>query len=160
MDLSADFKGTSFDVEMNRLVCGQSVLRKGLLKVNGLETPRFSLSIDMERFNLADFAGEGKKPFQIPLIPQESILGRASGEMSLTAKDVSLGNIPGKNLEIHSIMVNRKITISALKLGLFDGEADIAGAIDLSGKLPGLSATGKVGKIKSDLALKALRKHD
>jgi hypothetical protein len=156
MDLFADFKGTSFDVEMNRLVCGQSALRKGLLKVNDLESPRFSLSIDMERFNLIDFAGEGKKPFQIPLISQGSILGRASGEMTLTAKDIFLGNIAGKNLEIHGIMVNRKITIPSLKLGLLDGEADVEGAIDLSGKSPGLFATGKVGKIKSDLALKAL----
>ena len=64
VDLSADFKGTSFDVEMNGLTCGQSVLRKGVLKVNGLETPRFSLSIDMERFNLVDFTGAGKKPFR------------------------------------------------------------------------------------------------
>ena len=155
MDLFADFKGTSFDVQMNALTCGQSVLRKGVLKVNGLETPRFSLSIDMERFNLADFAGDGKKPFRIPLIPQESILGRASGEMSLKAKEVTLGNIPGKNLDINGVMADRKITVSELKMGLFDGEADIEGAIDLSGKSPNLYTTGKVGKIKSDLALKA-----
>jgi len=155
VDLSADFKGTSFDVEMNGLTCGQSVLRKGVLKVNGLETPRFSLSIDMERFNLVDFAGAGKKPFRIPLISQESILGRASGEMSLKAQNAALGNIPGKNLEINGDMADRKITVSELKMGLFDGEADIKGTIDLSGKLPNLYATGKMGKIKSDVVLKA-----
>ena len=38
VDLLADFKGTSFDVQMNALTCGQSVLRKGMLKVNGLES--------------------------------------------------------------------------------------------------------------------------
>jgi hypothetical protein len=156
MDLFADFKGTSFDVELNRLVCGQSVARKGLLKVIGLEAPRFSLSIDMDRFNLLDFAGDGKKPFTIPLIPQQSLLGRSSGDMSFKAKDIALGNIAGKNLEINGVMANRKITVAGLKLALFDGEADIAGAIDLSGKSPGISATGKVGKIKSDLVLKAL----
>jgi hypothetical protein len=156
MDLFADFKGTSFDVEMNRLVCGQSVVKKGLLKVTGLETPRFTLSIDMERFNLFDFTGDGKKPFTIPLIPQQSLLGQVSGEMSFKAKDVTLGNIAGKNLEISSVMANRKITVSGLKFAFFDGEANIEGAIDLSGKSPNISVTGKARKIKSDLALKAL----
>jgi uncharacterized protein YhdP len=155
MDLFADFKGTSFDVQMNALTCGQSVLKKGLLKVNGLEAPRFSLSIDMERFKLTDFAGDGKKPFGIRLIPQESILGRASGEMSLKAKEVTLGNITGKNLEINSIIIDRKITVPELKLGLFDGEAALEGTIDLSGKSPNLYVNGKIGKMKSDLALKA-----
>ena len=74
----------------------------------------------------------------------------------LRHKDATLGNIPGKNLEINGDMADRKITVSELKMGLFDGEADIEGTIDLSGKLPNLYATGKVGKIKSDLALKAL----
>ena len=155
MDLSADFKGTSFDVQMNALTCGQSVLKKAVLKVDSLETPRFSLSIDMERFNLVDFAGDGKKPFRIQIIPQQSVLGRASGEMSLKAKDVTLGNITGKNLEINSVMADRKINVSALKMGLFDGEADIRGVVDLSGKSPNLYTDGKVGKIKSDLVLKA-----
>jgi hypothetical protein len=155
MDLFADFKGTSFDVQMNALTCGESVLKKGVLRVNGLETPGFSLSIDMERFNLNDFTGEGKKRFRIPLIPQESVLARARGEMSLKAKEVTLGNIAGKNLEIDSVMADRKFTVSELKLGLFDGEAAIQGAIDLSGKSPNLSANGKLGKIKSDVALKA-----
>jgi hypothetical protein len=155
VDLLADFKGTSFDVQMNALTCGQSVLRKGVLKVDGLETPRFSLSIDMERFNLVDFAGDGKKPFRILLIPQESILGHASGEMSLKAQNVTLGRIAGKNLEISSVMADRKITVPELKMELFEGEADIQGTIDLSGKLPNLYTNGKVGKIKSDLALKA-----
>ena len=99
--------------------------------------------------------GTGRNLLRIPLIPQESILGRASGEMSLKAKEVTLGNIPGKNLNIIGVMTDRKITVSELKLGLFDGEADIEGVIDLSGKSPNLYTTGKVGKIKSDLALKA-----
>jgi hypothetical protein len=156
MDLFADFKGTSFDVEMNRLVCGQSVVRKGLLKVTGLEAPRFVLSVDMERFNLSDFAGDGGKPFAIPLIPQQGLIGRSSGEMSFKVKDVTLGNIAGKNLEISGVMASRKITVAKLRLALFDGEADVEGAIDLSGKSPALSTSGKVGRIKSDLALKAL----
>ena len=155
VDLFADFKGTSFDVQMNAFTCGQSVLRKGMLKVNGLEAPKFLLSIDMERFNLTDFAGDGKKPFIIPLIPQKSILGRASGEMSLKAKEVTLVNIPGNNLDINSVMNDGKIIVSGLKMSLFDGEAAIEGAIDLSGTSPNLNASGKLGKIKTDLALKA-----
>jgi hypothetical protein len=155
IDLLANFKGVSFDVQMNALTCGQSTLRKGMLKVNGLEAPGFSLSIDMERFNLTDFAGDGKKPFRIPLISQQSLPGRASGEMSLTAKEVTLGNITGKNLEINGGMAGRKIAVSALKMGLFEGEADIEGSIDLSGTSPSFYTKGKVGKIKSDLALKA-----
>jgi hypothetical protein len=155
IDLLADFKGTSYDVQVNALTCGQSVLRKSMLKVNGLEAPRFSLAIDMARFNLADFVGDGKKPFTISLIPQQGLLGRASGEMSLTAKEVTLANITGKNLEINGGMASSKITVSALKMGLFDGEADMEGFIDLSGTSPSLYTKGKVGKIKSDLALKA-----
>jgi uncharacterized protein YhdP len=75
--------------------------------------------------------------------------------MSLKAKEVTLGNIPGKNLDINSVMNDRKITVAELKMVLFDGEADIQGTIDLSGTSPNLNTSGKIGKIKSDLALKA-----
>ncbi len=156
MDLIADFKGTSFNVRVNSLNCGQSTLKQGMLTLNGLETPKFSLSVDMERFNLADFSGDGKEPFRIPLIPQQGILARTSGEMSFKAKDATLGKIPGKNLKIDSVMSDRKITVSGLKTGLFDGEADLQGIIDLSGTTPNLSANGKLGKINTELALKAL----
>ena len=156
MDLSADFRGTSFDMLVNGLTCGESVLRKGTLAVKGLETPRFSLSLDMDRFNLADFSGNGKSPFRIPVIPQGSIPGRTGGEIVLRAKDVTLGRIPGKNLEIKGSMADRGITVSELKLGLFDGEADIGGGIDLSGKVPVLYANGKLARIQSEPALRAL----
>ncbi len=156
MSLVADFKGASFNVRMSSLSCGQSTLKQGVLRVNGLETPKFSLSIDMERFNLADFSGDSKEPFRIPLVPQQSIFARASGEMSLKAKEAVLGKMSGPNLKIESVMNNRKITVSELKMGLFNGEADLQGVIDLSGKAPNVSADGKLGKINTELALRAL----
>jgi len=151
-NLVADFKGTSFDVQTNGFTCGASILKKGMLRVKGLEAPQFSLSVDMERFDLQDFKRSGKS--NIPLIPENGVLAHASGEISLTAKDIALGNIAGKNIEISGTMTDRKINVSELKLGVFDGEANIQGIIDLSGRTPYLYANGKLVRIKSDLFLK------
>ncbi len=155
MNLVADFKGNSFDVQMTGLACGQSVLKKGMLKVNNLETPQFALSLDLERFNLLDFKGSKEKDFKIPLIPQGSVLARANGEMSLKVKEITLGKITGKNLEVSGVMTDRKINISELKAGIFDGETDIKGIIDLSGTIPYVYTNGRIARASSDLILQA-----
>ncbi len=155
MNLIADFKGNSFDVQMNGLVCGKSVLKKGTLRVNNLESPQFSLSLDLERFNLLDFKSDKGKDFKIPLIPQGSMLARANGDLSVKVKEVILGNIVGNNLDVSGVMTDRKINISDLKAGLFDGEADIKGIIDLSGKIPYVYTNGRLARARSDLILQA-----
>jgi hypothetical protein len=155
MNLIADFKGNSFDVQMNGLACGQSVLKKGILKVNNLETPQFSLSLDLERFNLLDFKSDGNRVFKVPLIPQGSVLARANGDLTVKVKEITQGNIAATNLEFSGVMTDRKINISELKAGLFDGEVDIKGIIDLSGKVPYVYTNGRLARASSDLILQA-----
>ncbi|HBA52933.1 MAG TPA: hypothetical protein DCZ04_00315, partial [Syntrophorhabdus aromaticivorans] len=66
-DLVADFKGDVYDIQIKKLTCGESTLRSGRLHVEGAEFPRFSLSLDMDRFNLVDLQGKsGSKIRPIP----------------------------------------------------------------------------------------------
>jgi hypothetical protein len=119
IELSAAFKGNSIDVQLNNLVCGQSVINKGILIVTGLETPSFSLSIDMDRLNVSDFATEGTKGFKIPVIPENSILAKTGGEISLRVKELILGSIGGRDLETRAALADRKINIPRTAVGIF-----------------------------------------
>ncbi len=154
MNLIADFKGSTFDVQMNGFTCGSSALRKGMLHVKGLEAPQFSLFVDMERFDLQDF--KGGREYGTLLIPEKSILARAKGDLSLKANDVVLGRIAAKNLDLTGVMIDRKINVSECSLDIVDGNAGIQGIVDLSGKTPYIYANGRLNGIKSGSFLEAI----
>jgi len=156
IELSAAFKGNSVDVLLNNLVCGQSIINKGVFTVTGLETPVFSLSVDMDRLNINDLETESTKGFRIPLISEKSILAKAAGEISVKVKELILGTVGGRDLETKAVLTGRKILIPRITMGIFEGRVDLQGAIDLSGKTPELSANGRLGNMKSDLIFEAL----
>ena len=157
IDLKANFTGPSFDIEVAKLFCGASSLKKGSLVVKGIESPEFSLLVDMDKFNAGDFFPETKKePWQIPSIPKESILGMAGGDFALSARDVTIGSASGKNLEINGVMADRKISFSELKVNLFDGSASFQGVADLAGSIPYLYLNGRLNRMKSGLLIEAL----
>jgi hypothetical protein len=157
INLMANFTGTSFDIEVNKLICGKSSLKRGFLTVKGAESPKFSLLVDMEKFHTDDvFPTTKKGPWKVPLIPRESILGTASGDFSLSAKDAKIGFASGKSLEINGVMADRKVSVSELKMGLFDGNAAFQGVIDLAGHVPYFYLNGRLNKMKNGLLLEAL----
>ena len=156
IELSAAFKGNSVDVQLNNLVCGQSIINKGMLTVTGLETPVFSLSVDMDRLNIGDFVTEKTNGFRIPIIPEKNILAKANGEISVKAKEFILGDVGAGDLKTEAVMAGGKIVIPRITMGIFEGRADLQCAIDLSGKTPLLSAKGRLGNMKSDLIFAAL----
>ncbi|HVN94972.1 MAG TPA: AsmA-like C-terminal region-containing protein [Syntrophorhabdaceae bacterium] len=154
MNLLVDFQGSSYDLQVNGLACGTSEVKRGRLRINGLENPQFSLSLDMDRFDLRDFAG-GRQHGSL-LIPQNSILARANGDLSLKAREAVFGRVNVKDLDITGVMVDRKISISECRSAIFDGRTELEGIVDLSGKSPYVYVNGRLDRIKSGPLLEAL----
>ena len=154
INLTADFRGHEFDVAVSGLTTGQSVLRKASLKVKGFEQPKFDLIVSMDKLNSADFKSGGE--FRMASMQKSGVLARSSGNLSVRAKDLKLGSIPAKDLEINAFMTDRKINVSDLKLRMFDGETDIKGMMDLSGAVPSVYATGRMVRVKAGLFLAAM----
>jgi hypothetical protein len=152
--LSADLKGDIFDIDVTRLVSGRTVLNKGILHMEGLESPHFSLLVDMETFNLADFQED--RGFVMPVIDEESLLGRAKGEIVLKAKHGNLMGVAGDNLEAKISLAQRVFNVSEVKGQVFGGEADIRGRIDLSAIPPQISASARFGQISAGLLLQSV----
>jgi hypothetical protein len=93
--------------------------------------------------------------FQNPIIPKRAY-SQSGGEISVKIKELILGNVAAKDLETAAVLADRKIVIPRIAMGIFEGKADLQGAIDLSGKTPALSAKGRLGNMKSDLIFTAL----
>ena len=145
IDLAADLRGNDFDITAGGLRSGKSVLKKAVLNVKGLEAPRFKLVVNMDMLDSRDFKSD--REFRISSIKKESVLARASGNISLRAKDCNFGKAPGKDLEVNALMTDRKINISEMKLRIFGGETDTKGMIDLSGQVPYLYVNTKMTRI-------------
>ncbi len=152
--LTADFRGHDFDVTLNSLSTGKSVVKKASLKVKGIENPKFDLVVTMDRLDTADFGSGGE--FRIEAIRSPGVLARSSGNLSVHAKDVSLGRIAARDLEINAFMTDRKINVSDLKLRVFGGETDVKGMMDLSGKVPSLYAHGRMARVKAGIFFAAM----
>ncbi|MCK9226438.1 MAG: AsmA-like C-terminal domain-containing protein [Syntrophorhabdaceae bacterium] len=154
IDLNADFRGYECDVVVNSLTTGSSVVKKATLKVNGFEAPKFDMVVGMDRLDAKDFRSGGD--LTIRSIQKDSVLASSSGKISIRARDVSLGSVPAKDLEINAFMTDRKINVSDLKLRVFNGDADIKGMVDLSGPVPSLYAHGRLARIGAGVFFAAM----
>ncbi|MDR2018341.1 MAG: AsmA-like C-terminal region-containing protein [Syntrophobacterales bacterium] len=151
--LRADFKGEVFDVNIESLRCGSTVLRQGAFHLESLESPRFFLSLNMETFNLGDFKKETE--FKLKSLNRDGLLARAKGSASLRAHEAILGGITGENLQIASSLEDRKINFSEFKAGIMGGQADFHGKVDLSGTEPQLHVSGKLKTVTADHIVRA-----
>lgn len=156
IDLAADFKGDSFAVQLNGLTCGASRLTRGTLTLNNPERPSISASIDMARFNPADFnPGNGAK-FRILESNRDNIFSRSSGELILRSNETVLRNVTIRNVSARILFSNGMINIPSATMGLFGGEAAVSASLDPTGTSPKLSISGSISRLQSDLVLAAL----
>jgi hypothetical protein len=154
INLVSDFKGEAFDVKIDKLTCGKSILNSGTFHLEGFVSPRFSLYLDADAFDYDDFKTAGD--FKISVINKNSLMAKASGEINLQAKKIHSGNFNGENLNIKGLLSDRRLNISELKMDVFDGNTDTYGYIDLSGDIPHIYSNSRLKRIKSGLVLKAL----
>jgi hypothetical protein len=153
VNLTSNFKGETFNIDIRGLTYGKSILGNSAIHIEGLESPIFSLSLNIDSFNLSDF--QDKFEFRIPTINEHSIMANMGGDISIRANNVQLAKITGENLEIKGVLSDRKLNISELKMNTIGGYANIYGIIDLSGATPYIYATGKVSRITGGMFLKA-----
>ena len=146
--LRADFKGDVFDVNIDSLRCGTSALKQGTLHAEGLESPRFTVSLDMDTFSLADFEEESE--FKVASLHRGALLAHANGSIALRARKAMLADITGENLQISATLAGRKITVPEFRVDIMGGKADLHGNVDFSGPVPRFDAAGRVKGITGE----------
>ncbi len=153
VNLVSDFKGENFNVKVDGLKYGASVVNRGTLRFEGLETPRFSLYVDMDNLDLDDFLG--KNP-SIRQIDASSLMAKASGDINVRAKKVRKGGFDGQYLNVSGLISGRKLNVSEFKMNALDGNGDMIGSVDLSGKTPRVYVNGRLNRMRSGQLMKAL----
>jgi hypothetical protein len=153
INLLSDFKGDRFSIKVTGLKCGTSVMNSGTLQLEGLETPHFSLNIDMEYLDFDDFQNSGSNPLQP--IDRSSLMARASGDIHVKAKKLRTGGFDGQYVDIKGLLSGSKLNISEFKMNAFDGNVDLLGSLDLSETVPRIYVNGRLNRMRSNLLMKA-----
>ncbi len=152
--LAADFRGDTFDVALRRLICGTTRINQGLLRVEGLEKPRFSLSLDFEHLRLGDFQGDGEFVMRPP--QGGTILAHAEGDLTITAGTFDLFDFAGTEGSLSAHLRERRLSIPRLKGRLFGGPSVLEGMVDLSGSEPVVQASARLHDVDNNRFLNAL----
>ncbi len=158
INLVSDFKGEIFDVKIDRLTSGKSILKSATFHSEDSLSPRFSLHLDADVFDYDDFKTTGD--FKIPVIDKNSLTAKSSGEIHLQAKKIHSGSFNGEDLDVKGLFSNSKLNISELKINAFDGNIDTHGSIDLSGSIPHIYVNSRLQRIKGGLFLKVFGDKD
>ena len=154
INLTADFKGETSEILITKLTCGKTSLGNSKLTVEGLETPKFSLTLAMNALDLSDFKGESE--FVVRSIPPENFMAKMSGNFTVTAQNVNMPPISGTKLRINGDLLDRKLGINGWTMNSLGGYADVQGTADFSDRIPKLNVIGKITSMTSGSFLKSI----
>jgi hypothetical protein len=152
--LAADFKGNSTEIVVKKLSCGKTYLENSKLTIEGLESPKFSLSLAMDTFDLSDF--QGKSELVVRSIPPENFMKNISGNFTVSANNISMPPISGSQLRINGDLLDRKVNISRWTMKSFEGNAEVNGFADFSDPMPNFNVAGKITSMTSGSFLKSI----
>lgn len=150
--LVSDFKGDTFSLTGTEIRCGKSLFNLIEINSKGLESPNFTISVDMENFDYDDFETPGD--FKIYSIGSENIMARATGDISIKTKNMRINNIRGNNILLRAVYGERRLNISEFKANAIGGDVDAHGAIDLSKSVPNINLTSRMREISGGQFLK------
>jgi hypothetical protein len=153
INLNAEFKGDTSEVQIKKLVIGQTTLNNGTFSISGLEAPNFSLSLTMDNINFSDFQGESD--FSMRSINQDSLMAKVTGNFALQARNITLPNMSGTQLRITGTFRDRKLTVDQLTANILGGYTNVSGSADLSNNIPAMSLQGKLLSITGGHFLRA-----
>jgi AsmA-like C-terminal region len=152
--LTADFKGDAMEIIIKKLAFGKTLLENSKITLEGLEYPKFSLTIDMDTLDLSDFKGESE--LTVRAIPKENLLAKMAGTFVVSAKNVNLPPITGTQFRINGNFLDRKLSINKWTMNTLGGYADVQGAVDFSHPIPKLNIRGKITSMTSGHFLKTV----
>jgi hypothetical protein len=142
INLFCKFEGDRFTIDLSGLRSGESVLSRGHLAVTGVTRPSFTLDIDMDRFDPADFAMRKERPFRLPVIAEDSLAARMTGDFLIRAKTLPFRGVTGTDLVLQGAYENRTIAVAAGRVGAAEGDLVFEGSVRLA-SLPRLEVSGR-----------------
>ncbi len=153
IDLTADFTGGKYVVDLAGLRVGSTVVRKATLFVEALNQ-RFSAVIDMKNLEPADLATVEKGKFRIPIIGKDSLMAKLAGDFDIRADRVAAEDILANDMELTGVLINRHLALPKVYGKVFGGTLSMQGRAELSGPLPSLTVSGRAQDIKGGLFLR------
>ncbi|MCX8023397.1 MAG: AsmA-like C-terminal region-containing protein [Syntrophorhabdaceae bacterium] len=151
IDIFSDFKGDVFNVDVRALELGNTIVNRAILRIEGLEAPRFYLDLDLEKLDPKDF--ERHRTYRIERVKEGSILKRTAGDFSIKSRHYRFDKVEGDNLSLTGFFNGGRVDISELKGDVFEGGFYGTGSIDVSPLEPVINLAG-FAKIKGATLLK------
>jgi len=154
--LTSSFHGSTGDIVIENMVCGNSILTKGTFSLKDIERRLVSLVLTMENFRSDDFFPQlPLKTFTIPIIHEGSFISTINSDISINMKQFTIGAIQGDTLSMRGAFRNKKMSISELRANIFNGNFNFNGSIDFSAPAATLTGGGKLNRIQGGLLLSA-----
>jgi hypothetical protein len=154
IDLSARFHGDSADIHLERLRCGNTVVSAGDLRMENPAMPQFALDLAFEKFDATDFKSN-REPF-IPTIPEQTILARTEGSVTVLAKHIKAGSLTATDAGMRGSFRNSALTVSSLKADIMGGIAEMEGHMGFVPPSPTFSLRGKISDATGGIFLHSL----
>jgi len=156
-NLSSRFQDNTWEIGIEKLICGNSILTEGTLLLKDFESRLFFLSLTMENIDSNDFLYKiPVETFIIPTIHEGSFMSGLNSNISIYIKRFTMGAIEGDTLLMSGAFGDRKLSISEMRTNIFDGNFNFNGIIDFSAPNVTIIADGRLDKIKGGLFLSAL----
>ena len=152
IDLACAFEGERFTIALSGLRAGESVLRNARLVIAGLDAPRFTLGVDMDSFDPADFAQDYGKRFRVPVIAAGSLTARTTGEFLLKSKTARLRGTAYRDLVMRGTFGHRTLAVTQGRIEAARGELVFQGDAYL-GSVPRLNVKGHLSDVTAQEVL-------
>jgi hypothetical protein len=152
IDLACAFEGERFTIALSGLRAGESVLRNARLVIAGLDAPQFTLGVDMDSFDPADFTQDYGKRFRVPVIAAGSLTARTTGEFLLKSKTARLRGTAYRDLVMRGTFGHRTLAVTQGRIEAARGELVFQGDAYL-GSVPRLNVKGHLSDVTSQEVL-------
>ncbi len=152
IDLVCAFEGERFTIALSGLRVGESVLRNARLIIAGLDAPQFTLKVDMDSFDPADFARTHGKRFRVPVIAAGSLTARTTGEFLLESKTARLSGTAYRDLVMRGTFGHRVLAVTQGRIEAAKGELVLQGDAYL-GSLPRFNVKGHLSDVTAQEVL-------
>ncbi len=158
IDLTSDFKGETFIMDVGRLKVGESVLSGARLEIDGIESPLFSLSARWDRFNCDDFPSKRGRRFVVPIIDETSLMARTAGTFVVTARQVAINKALARDAVLSGTFADRTLGITAAGTAAGGGELKFTGKAELTPE-PHMEVSGSLKDVTAGELLSLVSKN-
>ena len=152
IDLVCAFEGERFTIALSGLRVGESVLTNARLVIAGLDAPQFTLGVDMDSFDPADFARISWEAVQGAGDCRREPHGQDDGGVSAEIEDGALSGAAYRDLVMRGTFGRRRLAVTEGRIEAAKGELVFQGDAYL-GSVPRFNVKGHLSDVTAQEVL-------